>query len=87
MNLPKCVNLKGVERKEKEHTLGLYKCVHIIMALRHVRELVVCNVVNVPLFEERLVDDPWGVRNDLVNPAAMSHSFTSIPAVSTLACG
>ena len=81
MNLPNRISLKKVERK-REHTLGLYKRVHIIMTLRHVWELIMSNIVDVPLFQERLVDDPWAVRNDLVNPATMSHSFASILGVS-----
>lgn len=40
------------------------------------------NVINVPLFDESLIDDPRGVRNNLVNPAAMSNSLASIPSVS-----
>jgi len=83
INLPRSVELRKGERegKGREHTLGLYKCVHVIMTLRNIRKFVVRNVVNVPLFEESLVDDPWAVRNDLVNPAAMSHSLASVPEV------
>lgn len=51
------------------------------MAARHVREFVVSNVVDIPLVNESLIQNPWGARNDFIDPATMSHSFTSTSVV------
>jgi hypothetical protein len=64
-----------------EQTLRLYKCINVIMTARHVRDFVVGNVVDIPLIDEGLVKNPWGVRDDLINPATMAHSLASISVV------
>lgn len=51
------------------------------MTARHVREFVVSNIINIPLVNESLIQNPWGARNDLIDPATMSHSLTSISVV------
>ena len=61
-----------------ELTLTLGKGIDVIVACTRVDQLVMCDIVDLVLLQPSLIDHPWRVRKDLVDPSTMSDRLASL---------
>jgi hypothetical protein len=48
------------------------------MSLTGIHQLIVGDVINIVFVQECLVNHPWGVRDDFVDPSTLTDGLTSL---------
>ena len=62
---------------DQEHTLFLDRLVDVVSFVRAIRDVIVCDVIDLVLLQEVYCDHPWTVFNDLIHPFAVPDGLCS----------
>jgi hypothetical protein len=58
--------------------LSFRETVDIIMSLRRIYQLVMGDVIDIVLIQEFLVDNPWGIWDNFIDPSTLTNCFASL---------
>lgn len=75
-NLP-CSDQLVLEWAGIQFTLGFCKGINIFYPFTRIYHLIVSQIIDLMFVHPGLIDDPRCIRQDLVCPATMPHSFAS----------